>query len=46
VTTGGANTQTFEIPNVLFIGQKIQIIEQMLQEREVVHGQMESVKAG
>ena len=45
VTTGGANTQTFEIPNVLFIGQKIRTIEQMLQEREVVHGQMEAASA-
>ena len=42
VTTGGANPQTFEIPNVLFIGEKIRIIEQMIQEREVVHGQLES----
>lgn len=40
VTTGGANPQTFEIPNVLFIGSKVRIIEQMLQEREVVPGQM------
>lgn len=45
VTTGGANAQTFEIPNVVFIGQKIRVIEQMLQEREVVHGQMEALTA-
>ncbi|MFO0845270.1 MAG: hypothetical protein U0797_23285 [Gemmataceae bacterium] len=45
VTTGGATTQTFEIPNVVFIGQKIRVIEQMLQEREVVHGQMEALTA-
>jgi hypothetical protein len=45
VMTGGANTQTFEIPNVLFIGWKIRVIEQMLQEREVVRGQLEAASA-
>jgi hypothetical protein len=42
VTTGGVNPQTFEIPNVLFVASKIRVIEQMLQEREVVRGQMEA----
>lgn len=45
VKTGGANPQTFEVPNVLFVGWKLRMIEQMIQEREVVHGQMESVPA-
>ncbi len=40
VNTGGAHPQTFELSNVLFVGQKIEILEQMLQEREVVAGQM------
>jgi len=39
VTTGGANPQTFELPNVLFIGGKLAQAQQMLQEREVVKGQ-------
>jgi hypothetical protein len=45
VTTGGANPQTFEIPNVLFISAKIRVIEEMLQEREVISGQMEPITA-
>ncbi len=36
VRTGGANPQTFELPNVLFIGSKLRRAQQMLQEREVV----------
>jgi hypothetical protein len=43
VKTGGANPQTFEVPNVLFVGWKLRLIEEMLQEREVVHGQLESM---
>lgn len=39
VTTGGTNPQTFELPNVLFIGGKLALAQQMLQEREVVRGQ-------
>lgn len=42
VKTGGAHPQTFEISNVLFVGRKVQILEQMLQEREVVPGQLHS----
>ncbi|MGF1582264.1 MAG: hypothetical protein ACFCD0_23315 [Gemmataceae bacterium] len=42
VRTGGAHPQTFELSNVLFVGYKLKILEQMLQEREVVEGQMGS----
>jgi hypothetical protein len=38
ITTGGANPQTFEVPNVLFVGRKVRVIEHLLQEREVVPG--------
>lgn len=38
VKTGGANPQTFELANVLFVGSKLQMAQQMLQERNVVHG--------
>jgi hypothetical protein len=38
VKTGGATPQTFELPNVLFVGSKLQLAQQMLQEREVVKG--------
>lgn len=37
VRTGGANPQTFELPNVLFVGRKLQMAQQLLQEREVVN---------
>ncbi len=36
VTTGGATPQQFVMPNVLFAGRKIDVIQQMLREREVV----------
>jgi hypothetical protein len=36
VRTGGASPQTFELPNVLFVGFKLQMVQQMLQERPVV----------
>jgi hypothetical protein len=36
VKTAGASGQHFEMPNVLFIGTKVQLIQQMLQQREVV----------
>src|SRR3954452_8057567 len=36
VRTGGANPQTFELPNVLFVGSKLRMAQQMLQEREGV----------
>jgi hypothetical protein len=39
VKTGGSNPQTIELPNVLFVGHKLEQAEQMLQEREVVPGQ-------
>jgi hypothetical protein len=38
VTTSGGNSQQFELPNVLFIGHKVELIHTMLQEREVVRG--------
>jgi hypothetical protein len=38
VKTSGANSQHFEMPNVLFIGGKLQLIQQMLQTREIVAG--------
>jgi hypothetical protein len=38
VKTAGANSQQFQMPNVLFIGSKLQLIQQMLQQREVVRG--------
>jgi hypothetical protein len=38
VKTGGVNGQQFQMPNVLFIGSKLQQIQQMLQQREVVGG--------
>jgi hypothetical protein len=40
VKTGGVNAQHFDMPNVLFVGQKLKLIQQMLQEREVVSGQL------
>jgi hypothetical protein len=36
VQTAGANAQQFEMHNVLFVGNKLQLIQQMLQTREVV----------
>jgi hypothetical protein len=38
VKTAGANAQQFEMHNVLFVGNKQQLIQQMLQTREVVGG--------
>ncbi len=37
VRTGGANPQTFELPNVLFVGSKLRMAQQLLQEREVIN---------
>jgi hypothetical protein len=39
VRTGGPNSQTIGLPNVLFVGGKLAQAQQMLQEREVVKGQ-------
>jgi hypothetical protein len=36
VNTAGANAQQFEVHNVLFVGNKLQLIQQMIQTREVV----------
>jgi hypothetical protein len=38
VKTSGSNPQHFQMPNVLFVGSKLQMIQQMLQQREVVRG--------
>jgi hypothetical protein len=38
VKTSGANAQHFEMHNVLFVGNKLQLVQQMLQTREVVAG--------
>ena len=36
--TAGASGQEFQMPNVLFVGSKVQLIQQMIQQREVVRG--------
>jgi hypothetical protein len=38
VKTTGAHTQQFEMHNVLFVSSKLQLIQDMLQTREVVSG--------
>ena len=38
VKAAGANAQQFEMHKVLFVGNKLQLIQQMLQTREVVSG--------
>jgi len=38
VRTAGANAQQFEVANVLRVGRKLALIQQMLQERAVVGG--------
>jgi hypothetical protein len=38
VRTAGTTPQQFEMPNVLFIGHKLALINTMVQEREVVQG--------
>jgi hypothetical protein len=38
VRTAGTTAQQFEMHNVLFVGNKLQLIQQMLQTREVVGG--------
>jgi hypothetical protein len=38
VQTGGANGKQFEMHNVLFVGSKLQLVQQLLQTREVVGG--------
>jgi hypothetical protein len=38
VKTGGSSPQQFQMPNVLFVGHKLQLIQQMLQQREMVSG--------
>jgi hypothetical protein len=36
IRTGGANQQTYELPNVLFVDSKLAMARRMLQERQVV----------
>ena len=38
VKTAGANAQQFEMHNILFVGSKLKLIQDMLQTREVVSG--------
>jgi uncharacterized membrane protein len=38
VRTSGANAHEFHFPNVLFVGRKLQLIEEMQRERPVVQG--------
>jgi hypothetical protein len=38
VKTAGAASQEFQMPNVLYVGSKVQLIQQMIQQREVVAG--------
>jgi hypothetical protein len=38
VKTAGAHAQQFEMHNVLFVGSKLKLVQQMLQTREVVRG--------
>ena len=38
VKTGGAHPQQFEMHNVLFVGKKLKLIQDMLQVREVMRG--------
>jgi hypothetical protein len=38
VKTAGANAQQFELHNVLFVGSKLQLIQDMLKTRQVVAG--------
>jgi hypothetical protein len=38
VRTSGSNSQHFEMPNILFVGSKLVLIQEMLQTREIVGG--------
>jgi hypothetical protein len=38
VKTAGASAKEIEVPNILFVGTKLQLIQEMLQTREVVRG--------
>src|SRR5947208_1853396 len=38
VNTSGAAVHHFDLPNVLFVGRKVQLIEDMLREKAVVRG--------
>jgi hypothetical protein len=43
VKTAGAAGQELQMPNVLFVGSKLQVIQQMIQQREVVKGGLRSL---
>jgi hypothetical protein len=36
IRTSGANPQTYELPNVLFVGSKVERAQRLLRERKVV----------
>ena len=38
VKTAGAAGREFQMPNVLFVGSKVKLIQQIIQTREVVAG--------
>ncbi len=39
VSTSGASAAHYDLPNVLFVGYKVRLIEEMLREKPVVQGQ-------
>jgi hypothetical protein len=39
VNTSGASAAHYDLPNVLFVGYKVRLIEEMLREKPVVQGQ-------
>ena len=39
VNTGGASAAHYDLPNVLFVGYKVRLIEEMLRKKPVVQGQ-------
>jgi hypothetical protein len=39
VNTSGASAAHYDLPNVLFVGNKVKLIEEMLREKPVVQGQ-------
>ena len=39
VNTSGASAAHYDLPNVLFVGYKVKLIEEMLREKPVVQGQ-------
>jgi hypothetical protein len=37
IRTGGANPQTYELPNVLFVNGKLATAKRMIQERQMIN---------